>query len=77
MKPEDIERLSSYDGTRLSDAIDRWVILRRNSDRNRLILKRALIDGAPFERISEEFGLTSKQVSHIVCSELDILYKHL
>lgn len=77
MKLADIERLSAYDGTQLSDAIDRWIILRRNSDRNRLILKRALIDGAPFERIAEEFGLTSKQVSHIVCSELDILYKHL
>ena len=77
MKPADIERLSAYDGAQLSDAIDRWIILRRNSDRNRLILKRALIDGAPFERIAEELDMTSKQISHIVCSELDILYKHL
>lgn len=77
MKPKDIERLSSYNGEQLSDAIDRWIILRRNSDRNRIILKRAIIDGAPFERIAEELGMTSKQISHIVCSELDILYKHL
>ena len=77
MKSEDVERLSSYNGAQLSEAIDKWIILRRNSDRNRDILKRAVIDGAPFEKIAEEFGLSSKQISHIVCKELDILYKHL
>ena len=77
MKPADIERLSKYDNNDLCDAIDRWIILKRNSDRNRALLKRAAIDGAPFERIAEEFGLSSKQVSNIVCKSLDILYKHL
>lgn len=77
MKPEDIERLSSYNGEQLSNAIDKWVILRRNSDRNREILKRAIIDGAPFERIAEEYGMTSRRISDIICKELDILYKHL
>lgn len=77
MRPEDIDRLSRYDSVALCEAIDRWIILRRNSDRNREVLKRALIDGASFEKIAEEFGLTSRHVSNIICKELDILYKHL
>ena len=69
--------LFQYSRSDLEHAIDEWVILRRHSERNREILKRYLLDGIPFEPLSEEFGLSVRQVKNIVYKTEEILFKHL
>ena len=69
--------LSEYSRSDLEWAIDEWVILRRHSERNRQILKRYMLDGIPFEPLSEEFGLSVRQVQNIVYKTQEILFKHL
>lgn len=41
-------------------------IIGRNAERDRKILKRRLIDGLTFERLAEEFELSTKQITRIV-----------
>ena len=57
-------------------AIDNWII-GRNAERNRMILKRRLLDGITFDRLAEEFDLSVRQVKNIVYRCEDKLYKHL
>lgn len=61
---KDIERfnLSRSEWERL---IDEWII-GRNSERDRAIIKRKLLDGATFLSISEEFEMSFQQVQTIV-----------
>lgn len=53
--------------------IDEWVF----NERDRMILKRRLLDGVRFEPLSEEFGISVKQVKNIVYKSLARLTKHL
>ena len=69
--------LSEYSRSDIEHAIDEWIILRRHSQRNREVLKRYLLDGIPFEPLSEEFGLSVRQVQNIVYKTQEILFKHL
>ena len=69
--------LEKYSRSDIERAIDEWVILRRHSERNRQILKRYLLDGICFEPLSEEFGLSVRQVQNIVYRTQEILFKHL
>lgn len=57
-------------------AIDNWII-GRNAERNRMILKRRLLDGITFDRLAEEFDLSVRQVKNIVYQCENKLYKHL
>lgn len=69
--------LSEYSRSEIEHAIDEWIILRRHSERNREVLKRYLLDGIPFEPLSEEFGLSVRQVQNIVYKTMEQLFKHL
>ena len=51
--------------TTLREVIDERII-GRNAERDRKILKRRLIDGLTFERLAEEFELSTKQITRIV-----------
>ena len=42
--------------------IDEWIF----NERDRAILKRRLLDGIPYEPLSEEFGLTVDRTKQIV-----------
>lgn len=53
--------------------IDEWV----HNERNRLILKRRLIDGVCFEPLSIEFDMSVRQIKNIVYKSEKILYKHI
>ena len=55
----------------ISNLIDLWV----NSERNRSILKRRLIDGIRFEPLAEEFDLSVRQVKNIVYKESEKIFK--
>ncbi len=57
--------------------IDDWVICKRNSKRNREILKLALLDGISQERIAEEFGLSTRQVQNAIRDSLNQIINHL
>lgn len=59
MKLEDVSR------SQLETAIDEWII-GRHAERNRKILKRRLIDGITYERLAEEFDLSTQQIKNIV-----------
>ena len=48
-----------------------------HSSRNRVILKRKLIDGISFEKIAEEVELSTKQVKNIVRKSEEDVFIHL
>lgn len=53
--------------------IDEWVL----NERNRNILKRRMCDGITYERLAEEFELSTQQIKTIVYKSQDILSCHL
>lgn len=56
--------------------IDQWII-GRNSERDRAILKRRLLDGIVFEKLAEEFELSIQQTKTIVYRTTEKLIKHI
>ena len=69
--------LSQYSRTELEHLIDEWVICHKNAERNRLILKRSLLDGICYEPLSEEFGMSVRKVKNIVYKTQEQLFRHL
>lgn len=53
--------------------IDLWIF----SERDRAVLKRRLLDGIVFEKLGEEFELSTQSVKNIVYKSMDKLYKHI
>lgn len=53
--------------------IDEWVF----NERDRMILKRRVIDGLTYERLAEEFDLSVQQIKTIVYKCQDKLSCHL
>lgn len=62
--------------TELERLIDEWIV-GRNAERNRAILKRRLLDGITYEKLSEEFDLSVRQVKNIVYRCEDKLFSHI
>lgn len=62
-----------YTNSRISALIDEHI----HSERDRRLLKRRLIDGICFEPLSEEFGLSDRQVRRIIYKLQDRLFKYL
>lgn len=59
--------------TELTFLIDEWIL----NERNRNILKRRILDGVTFEKLAEEFDLSTQQVKNIVYKCQNILLRHL
>lgn len=57
----------------LSYLIDSWIF----NERNRKIVKRKMIDGITFEKLAEEFDLSTQQVKTIVYKCQGIISLHL
>lgn len=53
--------------------IDEWIF----NQRNRAIIKRRVLDGITYERLAEEFELSTQQIKNIVYKCQDIMSKHL
>lgn len=70
MKLEDVSR------SQLETAIDEWII-GRHAERNRKILKRRLIDGITYERLAEEFDLSTQQIKNVVYKCENRLFKKM
>ena len=62
--------------TEIEALIDEWIV-GRNSERNRAILKRRLLDGITYDRLAEEFDLSVRQVKNIVYRGEERLYSHI
>ena len=69
--------ITEYSRAELEAAIDQWVICRRNAERNREILKRAMFDGISQEQLAEEFGLVPRQIQNAIYQTQELLFKHL
>jgi 23S rRNA maturation-related 3'-5' exoribonuclease YhaM len=59
--------------TEMEHLIDEWIF----SERDRMILKRRLLDGICYEPLAEEFNLSVKQVKNIVYKCEDKLFSHV
>ncbi len=53
--------------------IDEWIF----SERDRLILKRRLLDGICYEPLAEEFDLSVRQVKKIVYKSQEKIFRHV
>ncbi len=53
--------------------IDEWIF----NQRNRAIIKRRVLDGITYEKLAEEFELSTQQIKNIVYKCQDIMSKHL
>ena len=52
--------------------IDEWIF----NQRNRAIIKRRVLDGITYEKLAEEFELSTQQIKNIVYKCQDIMSKH-
>ena len=53
--------------------IDQWIF----SERDRSMLKRRLLDGVTYEKIAEEFDMSTRQVKRIIPKAEEKLFKHI
>ena len=53
--------------------IDEWIL----NERNRAVLKRRMCDGITYERLAEEFDLSTQQIKNIIYKSRDIVKRHL
>ena len=58
--------------TELGELIDENII-GRNAERNRLICRRVFLDGVPYERVAEEFGLSRTQIVRVLQAGFGVL----
>ena len=62
-----------YTNSRARELIDEHI----HSARDRLILKRRLIDGIIIEKLAEEFELSPRQIKNILRKNEEILFRKL
>lgn len=62
--------------TEIEFAIDEWII-GKNAERDRMLLRRRLIDGVVFEKLAEEFDLSVRQTKSIVYRCQEKIYRHI
>jgi DNA-directed RNA polymerase specialized sigma24 family protein len=53
--------------------IDRWIF----NEEHRAMLKKNLLDGWTYERIAEEFEMSSRQIARIIPRLQNQLFKHI
>lgn len=68
--------MMEYSRSELEHHIENWII-GRNAERNRMILKRRLLDGITYDCLAEEFDLSVRQLKNIVYHCEDKLYRHI
>ena len=71
-------KMESYNLSRSEweNLIDQWII-GRNSERNRKMLKRRLLDGISYERLAEEFDMSTQNVCSIIYKCQERVFTHL
>ena len=71
-------KMENYDLSRSEweKLIDEYII-GRNSERNRRMLKRRLLDGITYERLAEEFDMSVQNVCSTIYKCQDKVSRHL
>lgn len=72
---EDIDRFN-LPRREWENLIDQWII-GKNSERDRAIIKRRLLDGIRFELLAEEFDMSDRQIKTIVYKTTQKIIKHI
>lgn len=62
-----------YSRSEIEHVIDEWIL----NERYRAIMRRRLIDGITYERLAEEFDMSTSQIKRIVYKSEDKIFKHL
>jgi AraC-like DNA-binding protein len=62
-----------YTNSQIRDLIREHI----HSERDRKILFRRLVDGITFERLAEEFQMSTRQIKSIVSKQENILFRKL
>lgn len=62
-----------YTNSRIRELINEYI----HSERDRNILIRRLVDGITFERLAEEFDMSTRQIKNVVYKLQEQLFKHL
>jgi len=62
--------------TEIESAIDEWVV-GKNAERDRMIIRRRLLDGITFERLAEEFDLSVRATKTIVYKRKTQVFRHI
>lgn len=65
--------MKDYTNSQICALIDEYI----HKERDRAILKRRLCDGVCFEKLGEEFDLSTQRIKSIVYRAQDSLFKHL
>ena len=65
--------MTEYTNSQIAAVIDECI----HSERDRGILKRRYIDGICYEPLSEEFGLSVRQIKNIIYKHEKTLFKRL
>lgn len=63
----------AYRNSQAREAIAEFI----HSERDRKIMERRLIDGITFERLSEEFDMSVRQIKNIVQKRSAELFRHI
>ena len=67
------ETMPEYTNSQIREIISEYI----HSERDRNILCRRLIDGIPFEKLAEEFDISTRQVKRIVYDCENIIFQHI
>lgn len=62
--------LSVYE---IDDLIEKWIF----SERDRYILKRILLEGISYEKVSEEIGISVRQTKRAAICKMKVLIEHI
>lgn len=65
--------LDDISNSELEKAIDEWI----HSEKDRIILKRRLIDGICYEPLAEEIGMSVRQIKQRVYKAEEKLFRHI
>jgi hypothetical protein len=70
-----LKKTESFDLSRSDweNLIDQWVF----KERDRAMLKRRLLDGITYERLAEEFDMSTQNVCSTIYKCQDKVFKHL
>lgn len=63
--------------TQLEHAIGERIVLSLNAERDREIMRRRLVDGAPVEKLTGEFDLTEQRIKAIIDKWYDVIFEHI
>lgn len=77
--------MRDYSYSELDNGIDEWIV-GRNAERNRLILKKKLIDGWSYQQILDylnqegmpaNYRIELRQLQRIICKGRTVLFRHI